>query len=160
MFILSLKSFKGRLFLLIAAVVAAAVVLTVISKSEPAHEDSAPADMTVNFSASTEEERMNFIAQTGYTVEPDPVSVNEIQIPENFDEVYTQYNELQKNDGFDLSSYHGCTVKKWTYKVTNYPDHENSDDVRLTLLVYKDKVIGGDVCSVALDGFMHGLFNS
>lgn len=159
MFILSLKSFKGKLALLVAVIVAAAVVLTVISKNEPSHEDSAPADITLDFSASTNEERMHFISQTGYTVESDPVSVSEIQIPDNFDEVYTQYNELQKTDGFDLSSYKGCTVKKWTYLVTNYPEHENSDDVRLTLLVYKDKVIGGDVCSVELDGFMHGLFN-
>lgn len=158
MFILSLKSFKGKLFMLIAVVVAAVIALTIISANKPYSENSADADSTLNYSASTDEERMNFISQTAYTVNPEPVSVSEVMIPEEFDEVYTQYNELQKKSGFNLSFYSGCTVKKWTYTVTNYPDYENSDAVRLTILVYKGKVIGGDVCSAELDGFMHELF--
>ena len=159
MFILSLKSFKGKLILLVAVVAAAAIICTVIAKTETKAEDTTPADSTINYSASTDEERMNFISQTGYTVENEPVSVTEIMIPEEFDSVYEQYNEIQKKDGFDLSSYCGCTVKKWTYQVTNYPEYENSDAVRLTLLIYKGKVIGGDVCSVEIDGFMIGMFN-
>lgn len=160
MFILSLKSFKGKLLLLVAVVAAAAVICAILAENGVQAQDGSPAGSTVNYSASTDEERMNFIAQTGYTVSAEPVSVTEIMIPEEFDEVYTQYNELQKNDGFDLSSYCGCTVKKWTYTVTNYPEYENSDAIQLTLLVYKGKVIGGDVCSVEIDGFMHSLFDS
>ena len=158
MFILSLKSFKGKLLLLIAVVVAAVIALTIISDNKPSAENSADADSTLNYSAATEEELMSFISQTAYTVRTEPVSVTEIIIPEEFDEVYTQYNEIQKKNGFDLSYYSGCTVKKWTYTVTNYPGYENSDAVRLTILVYRDKVIGGDVCSVELAGFMHEIF--
>lgn len=158
MFILSLKSFKGKLILLVAVVTAAVILLTVINKNESSAADSAQTDSTVNFSAQTQEEIMNFIEGTGYSVESEPVSVTETVIPHEFDEVYTQYNELQKKNGFDLSVYKGCTVKKWTFKVTDYPDYENSDAIQLTILVYKGKVIGGDVCSTELDGFMHELF--
>ena len=39
----------------------------------------------------------------------------------------------------------------------NYPGYENKDGVvRANLLVYEGRVIGGDVCSVELDGFMQG----
>ena len=158
MFILSLKSFKGKLILLIAAVIAAATVCTVLAKNDTGQGTVSPADSVVNYSASTHGERMDFIAQTGYTVDEEPVSVTEILIPDEFDSVYTQYNEIQKDSGFDLSSYKGCKVKKWTYTVNNYPEYEDSDAIRLTVLVYKGKVIGGDICSAELDGFMHGLF--
>ena len=36
----------------------------------------------------------------------------------------------------------------------NYP---TDDEVSAHLYVYNDKVIGGDISSAALDGFMHGL---
>ena len=37
----------------------------------------------------------------------------------------------------------------------NYPD--SSEEVRINLLVYQGKVIGGDVSSTQLDGFIQGL---
>ena len=80
----------------------------------------------------------------------------EIIIPAEFDDVYEKYNAIQKEQGFDLTAYCSKRVKKWTYKVTNYPNYEGSDCIRATLLVFDGKVIGGDVCSVELDGFMHG----
>lgn len=157
MFLLSLKSLKGKMILLVAAIAAAAAVLVIIN-SNRAQAESSQTDSTLNFSASTDEERLAFISQLGYTVEEEPVSVGEVLIPENFDEVYTQYNELQLKSGFDLSDYKGCTVKKWTFRVTNYSEYENSDAIRLTLLIYKGKVIGGDICSTEFDGFMQPLF--
>lgn len=48
----------------------------------------------------------------------------------------------------------GKTVKRYTYIIHNYPDE--TDQVRANLLVYDGKVIGGDICTLALDGFMHG----
>ena len=41
-----------------------------------------------------------------------------------------------------------------TDEIENYPGQ--AEGVRANILVYKNKVIGGDVCSVELDGFMHG----
>ena len=68
--------------------------------------------------------------------------------------MYTQYNDLQLAQGFDLTPYRGKAVKRYTYEVYNYPDLPTG--VVANLLIYKDKVIGGDVCTRALDGFMHG----
>ena len=50
--------------------------------------------------------------------------------------------------------FRGKTVKRWTYDVTNYPD--NRPNVKANILVYDNKIIGGDICSLELDGFMHG----
>ena len=54
----------------------------------------------------------------------------------------------------DLEPYHGKRVKCWSYRIDNYP---GEDDVLAHLYVYNDKIIGGDICSTKLDGFMHGL---
>lgn len=156
MFLVSLKSLKGKLILLVAAVTAIVIVFSVISNSENA-EKVTPTDGVMNFSASTEEERMNFITQLGLNVEKEPSEVTEVIIPEEFDETYTSYNEIQKTAGLDLEHYKGCTVKRWTYTVTNYPEYEGSNSIKINLLVYKGKIIGGDICSVELDGFMKGL---
>lgn len=156
MFLVSLKSLKGKLILLVAAVTAVVIVFSVISNSENA-EKVTPTDGVMNFSASTEDERMSFITQLGLTVENEPSAVTEVVIPEEFDETYTSYNEIQKQAGLDLENYKGCTAKRWTYTVTNYPGYESSKSIKINLLVYKGKIIGGDICSVELDGFMKGL---
>lgn len=156
MFLVSLKSLKGKLVLLVSAVVAIVIVFAVISSSENA-EKSEPTDGTLNYSASTEAERMSFITALGLTTDNEPSSVTEIKIPEEFDETFTNYNEIQKQSGLDLEPYKGCTVKKWTYTVTNYPGYEESQSIRINLLVYKGKIIGGDICSLEIDGFMKGL---
>lgn len=159
MFLVSLKSLKGKLLLLIAVVAAAAVVFAVIT-DDGAANSSASANSALNFSASTEEERMNFISQLGFTVTKEPESVREITIPEEFDETYTQYNTVQKQSGLDLEPFKGCKVKKWTYTVTNYPEYENKQCIKINLLVYKGKIIGGDICNVELNGFMNPLIGT
>ena len=75
-------------------------------------------------------------------------------IPEIFDSVYQKYNELQRAQEFDLTRYQGRRVKRWTYEVKNYPDYEGT--VVANLLIYNNTIIGGDIASNALDGFMQG----
>lgn len=155
MFLISLKSLKGKFLLLVATVVAAVVVFTVISSSE--NKSASSGNGVLNYSASTDEQRLNFINSLGLSVKNEPDSVKEFIIPSEFDEVYEEYNKIQLLAGLDLSPYKGCTVKKWTYTVTNYPDYENSDIIKLTLIVCNGRIIGGDICSTKLDGFMHPL---
>ena len=52
------------------------------------------------------------------------------------------------------NKYKGIRAKKYTYHVKNYPDTQ--EDVIANLLIYNNKVIGGDISSTALDGFTHG----
>lgn len=103
----------------------------------------------------TADDRVNFLSQFGYTVESEPIESVEVTIPKEFDKVFAAYNELQKGEGLDLGRYKGKTVMRYTYKVTNYPGY--SDPVYANLLVYKNKVVGGDVCSADPSGFAHGL---
>lgn len=155
MLLISLKSLKGKFILLMAAVVAVVIVCTVLSASE--NTAASPADGSPDYSAATQDDITSFINQLGLTVKSEPDSITQVLIPSEFDDVYTNYNELQKQAGLDLSPYKGCTAKRWTYTVSNYPEYENSNTVRLNILVYNGRIIGGDICSVELDGFMHSL---
>ena len=106
--------------------------------------------------AQNETQRLAFFSQFGWELDPDSKTVKEIALPEEMDDVYRTYNELQLQQGFDLMPYLGKRVKCYGYDVLNYPD-ETDNTVRATILVYKGKVIAGDVASTALDGFMETL---
>ena len=99
--------------------------------------------------------RIAYLESFGWTVEPEPVSVEELIIPNEFDETYTDYLTLQEQQGFDLTKYRGKRVKRYCYAITNYPSGEAG--VQAGLLVYQGRIIGGDVLSSQLDGFIHGL---
>lgn len=104
-----------------------------------------------------EDDILGFISYYGWEVDEQPAEVRDVIIPETFDEVYANYNEIQLEQGFDLKKYAGRRVKRWTYIVRNYPETSPEDDfIRINVLVSDGVVIGGDVCSVKLDGFMHG----
>ena len=110
-----------------------------------------------SLSAVDENDIVSFISTYGWQVDDEPVEVREVIIPETFDEVYNNYNKIQLEQGFNLEKYAGVRVKRWTYIVKNYPETSPEDDyIRINILVSDGKVIGGDVCSVKLDGFMHG----
>lgn len=103
----------------------------------------------------TEQQRQEFIASLGWQVNPEPDEVSEIVIPKKFDELFESYNEIQKQQGCDLYRYRGKRCKKYCYTVLNHPD--GGENIKLSLIVCKNKIIGGDVASQKLDGFMHGL---
>ena len=104
---------------------------------------------------STAEKRVAYLAELGW--ETDILSEQEqtILIPEQFSPVYESYNELQRQQGFDLCNFAGRTCTLYTYTVTNYPDQ--TQVVLANLYVYKNQVIGGDVHSTSLNGFMVGI---
>ncbi len=99
---------------------------------------------------------LDFISSFGWEVINEPDDVREVIIPVEFDDVYKNYNEIQISQGYDLEKYAGERVKKWSFTITNYPEYEECDYIKINILVFEGKVIGGDVCSVKLDGFMHG----
>lgn len=103
----------------------------------------------------TAQDRLNFLQSLGWEVETAPTEEVEVTIPAEFDKIFQSYNELQRKQGFDLSKYHKKQVKRYTYRVTNYPDY--SGDVYVSIIMYKNRVIGGDVSSADANGFIHGL---
>lgn len=105
----------------------------------------------------TKEERICFLKSLGWEIDPESERERDVIIPETFDEIYENYNELQKKAGFDLADYKGKTVKKYSYIILNYPSAEKDDIIKLDLLVFDGRVIGGDIYSPRLDGFIIGL---
>ncbi len=101
------------------------------------------------------EDRVAYLRSFGWEVSEEPLATQELLIPEEMDESYDEYLALQSEQGFDLTKYAGKRVKRYTYEVTNYPSGE--DGVQANLLIYKNTVIGGEVLSPQLDGFLHGL---
>lgn len=98
--------------------------------------------------------RIEYLKKFGWTVNEEAVEIKEVAVPFEFSDVYKAYNEIQKAQGFDLTAYMGKTCKRYTYVVNNYPGH--TDDVRANILMDGEKIIGGDICSIMLNGFMHG----
>ena len=105
----------------------------------------------------TESERQAFMSEMGWEVSEEYTSCKVVSIPEEFNETYESYNELQKEQGFNLKKYKGEMVEIYTYAVYNYPG--NSENVVINLMVFDGNLIGGDVSCNELDGFMQGLKN-
>lgn len=120
-----------------------------------ASPESAQAMSVTQATLKTDEERVNYLRQFGWEVSAEPIEVKEVLIPQEFDAVMEQYNAVQKQQGLDLLRCRGKTVRRYTYAVSNYPD--KPDYVRADLFLYRDKVVGADICSTQLDGFLHGL---
>lgn len=100
------------------------------------------------------EDRINFIKQFGWEVDSEALKEQEVLIPKEFDKVFSAYNEIQRRQGLDLSSFKKKSVMRYTYAVTNYPNYDGT--VYVNILVYRNTVIGGDVCSADVNGFVHG----
>ena len=154
MFVVSVKTTKIKFltFMACLAFVLIAGAMLFITK-EPAAETAKDA-RGIDYSAADDVQRAAFLKQFGISASDAPVETREVIIPNEFDSVYAKYNDIQKAQNLDLTKYRNKRVKRYTYEVTNYPGR--SDGVRVNLLVYEDKVIGGDVSTVELEGFMHG----
>lgn len=130
----------------------AALVMTIGSPA--ARQTAAPAVPSPK-GIKTNEDRVAYLEAYGWQVDPQPTATEELLIPEQMDESYTDYLALQSGQGFDLSKYAGKRVKRYSYEITNYPTGEQG--VLANLLIYKNTVVGGEVLSPRLDGFFHGL---
>ncbi len=154
MFVVSLSSSNLKKILGVAFALVAVILVAVFFVNSQSNVTVKKVDLQT---AETADDRLKFISDFGWIVDEDPVEVRQIAIPQEFDDVYNNYNQLQLSQGYDLTGFAGRSVKRWTYVIRNYPNvSSNEDYVRINLLVCDGKIIGGDVCSIKLDGFMHG----
>ncbi len=100
------------------------------------------------------EDVVEFLGQFGWQVSGDPTEVKTVTIPTEFDKVFSAYNEIQKEQGLDLAKFKGKDVTRYTFEVTNYEGFEGT--VWANVMVYRNRVIGGDICSADVTGFVHG----
>lgn len=156
MFVVSIKSDLIKKIALFTVVAIFAVIGGVLSVSTQ-ETATVGSFKDVPLKAETHNDRADFFAFFGWEISADPVEVKETVIPAEFDETYEKYNELQKSQNFNLEKYKNARVKSWSYEILNYPGYENNEGViRGNLLTCNGVVIGGDVCSIELGGFMHG----
>ncbi len=157
MFIYSAKMNKKKLAMILVGVAAAILALVFILGGGDETEDPRAAELKLlqKCRLATNEDRLALLTDLGWEVAMQPEETREVRIPNEFSDVYARYNELQKEQGLDLAAHKGETVMRYTYLVVNHPSGENH--VRATLLVKGDRLIGGDICSAKMDGFMHTL---
>ncbi len=160
MFIYSLRASTLKFFAVVCvALVTLITLITFIpdysSVSASANDNDSENGVSYYFDKiKTPEDRINFLSQFGLKVKPEALESVEITIPSTFDKIFVGYNEIQKNQGLDLSKYKNKKVMRYTYEVTNYEGYDGT--VYATVLIYRNKVIGGDVCSADVKGFIHG----
>lgn len=156
MFVYSLRA--GTIKLIGVLCVALTVLITLIA-FVPTYTLStqASADTEVSYSydkVKSAEDAAGFLSQFGWAVDTAPIETKTVTIPAEFDKIFSAYNEMQKEQGLDLSKYKRKEVTRYTFSVTNYEGFEGQ--VYANVLVYRNRVIGGDICSADVTGFVHG----
>lgn len=101
----------------------------------------------------------DYIKGYGWQIQENPSEICHITIPPEFDSVYVSYNKIQKNAGFDLEEYKGKTVTRYTYRVLNHKK-SSEEDVFISVILYKDKVIASDISSNGKVPFIYEINNT
>lgn len=122
-------------FIIITLVLIGALAWFVYAAKNKADEDRL-------FTFECNSERVAFLNSLGYIVEPDPEKEN-IIIPTEFNAAYSEYNELQRSQGFDLEPYKGKEAVKLTYRILNFPDYP--ENIFINMILDDHRLIGADI---------------
>lgn len=117
--------------------------------------------IAIFYSADNETNSVNteYINSCGWQVEERCADISYITIPEEFDAVFSAYNDIIKEGGFNLTPYKGMRAVRYTYIVTNHPDSD-SRLIRINIIVCKDKIISADISSLGQNSFIEPLIQS
>ena len=103
--------------------------------------------------AKTNYQRVAFIKSLGLLPDEGNYQSKSVEIPLKFSEVYNNYNDLQIRAGYNLSPYKGVKVTVYTYPIGRI--FENfEDEYYVNLIVYNERIIGGDISSRNINGKM------
>ncbi len=142
----SVKTSKTKILgtiCIILAIIIAAILFFCSGESESATE-------SISMRVTNNDERVEYIASKGLKTASEPYTVEEILLPEEMDEILSEYNEIQKDSGFDISKYLGKTVKKYVYPM------ENEEETYVTLYIFEERIIAADVSS-HIDGWQRAI---
>ena len=94
-----------------------------------------------NYSLRAEDEAdiTAFINVCGYEV-GEQLYEREITVPKHWNDIYTRYNELQRQQGFDLLPYKGKSARELCYTV-------DGSDKTITLLLGESRIIAAHICA-------------
>ncbi len=127
------------------AVILAVIIITLLLLSQFLSVNAGGID------GSTNAKRVNYLQSLGIKVDETATDIKDITIPENFSDVYENYNSLQMENGFNLKNFKGKPAKVYTYAI-----HGDGETV-VHLIICSDEIIGGDIASLKIDGNMTGL---
>lgn len=105
---------------------------------------------------STNKMIVEYIEGLGWKIEATPMEITHLTIPNEFDAVYETYNAVQKHSGFHFEDFKGKKVVRYTYKVLNHANSESSQVVA-GVFVFENTIIGGEISSAEINGFMHAI---
>ena len=126
------------------AVIISAIIIFLLIISRVFATSSAGIDGSTNYN------RVAYLESLGILVDDSDVSSKEIVIPETFNNIYKEYNTLQKKAGFNLIPYKNKTATLYTYRLSNKEEQAR-------LIVYKNQIIGGDIADINVNGSMKPL---
>ena len=92
----------------------------------------------ISLHAEEEADVEQFLTSCGYS-SIEFLFQTEVIVPKNWNAIYTEYNELQRQQGFDLVPYKGETVEEYVYFV--------NDTLNATVLVSEQKIIAAHVAN-------------
>lgn len=147
MMVMTAKVDFKKILLALAAVAALVLSLILLLGGSDAAQTAAPA-------LSDNDSRVRFLKDFGWDVTTTPAESSQVRIPSETSQVFERYNALQKSQGYDLSPFAGKKVMRYVYKINNFPGA--TEPVYATLLVHKNKVIGGDITDTAPGGKIQG----
>ncbi|MBO6230681.1 MAG: DUF4830 domain-containing protein [Ruminiclostridium sp.] len=127
---------------------AAAIVLAVVisfSSCASAHPAKSESDIT------------GFLSEYGVAVTGD-CTRKTVTIPEEFGEVYEKYNDLQKQQGFDLYRYRSREAEVYTFDVVSVGGKHKSG-AQAHVMVCDSVIIGCDIADTALSGELVPIIN-
>jgi hypothetical protein len=145
-FVFSVKTSRRQLWSLLLCVGVLILILVAAFAWPAAGQTAAPV-------AGDNTARIEYLKSLGYEVDLAFCEVREVQIPEEFDEVFAAYNEMQKTTGMDLAPYHGRRLKCWSYRVLG----GGGGETLAHLYVYQNEIVGGDISETVAGGRTTGL---
>lgn len=127
------------------AIILAVIVIALIFSAQRLSQNLRKID------GSTNEKRIEYLKSINLVADDSNVTSKDITVPQEFGEVYNQYNSLQKKAGFDLSRYKGKPATVYTYSLSG-------TDRLIHLIICNDEIIGGDIADANINGSMQPLF--
>ena len=100
-------------------------------------------------------EMADYLQQLGWQVEPDPIETLDLQLPQTLGDTWGDYAAMQAEQGFPFTDFAGQPIRRYTFRITNYPGMDGG--VQANLYLCGDTLIGGDVVATGKGGFQHGL---
>lgn len=131
----------------LAVIVLGLVLALVIVLAGRLPSDSTPEPLLLRDDA----QRVAYLESLGWQVDPEPLETLQFLMPETLEEPYLTYNQLQLEQGFDLTGCCGKQITRYTYSITNYPGQTSA--VQANLYLCEDALAGGDIFCPGAGGF-------